>query len=54
MGSTEIRSHGRTACGTRDDMIDLERIVGVGGSTAKPTRLLLAQHLLGQSLVLGA
>jgi hypothetical protein len=47
MGSTEIRSHGRTAFGTRDDVIDLERIVRVGGLTAKPTRLLFAQHLLG-------
>jgi hypothetical protein len=47
MGSPEIRSHGRTAFGTWNDVIDLERIVRVGGLTAIPTRLLLAQHLLG-------
>ena len=47
MGSPEIRSHGRTAFGTWNDVIDLERIVLMGGSTAIPTHLLFTQHLLG-------
>jgi hypothetical protein len=47
MGSTEIRSHGRTALRTRNDMIDLERIIDVSSFTAPPADRLLAQHLLG-------
>jgi len=47
MGSAEIRSHGRTAFGTRNDVINLERIIRTSGFAADPARLLLGQHLLG-------
>jgi hypothetical protein len=35
-------------------VIDLERIIRTSEMTAKPTRLLFAQYLLGKSLVVGA